>query len=106
MKETILFAVKLDDIPEGRPAYKFFHTSEQGVRHMSHKGKVVPVRIRQATENDLSPYFAWWDNSSNRFHHIFPSKLMVSTCLTYGIDKSQEAGIGEFHSVVVEELIS
>ncbi len=63
---------------------------------------VFPVIVRELHEGETSFYWAWWSTEEQAFMFVFPRKIMVETCFTYGTKAEEARGRGGLMNVVVE----
>lgn len=102
MKKTNLFCGKDDSKP--RP-YTHFYPQKTLVKFCGAE-EVVEVIVRELKEGEESFYWAWWDNETEKFSMIYPSKVQSDVCFTYGAEAAGESGEGKQMNVFIEEIIN
>jgi len=65
---------------------------------------IVKVIVREAREDEQSPYWGWVESGSTKPTMIWPSKIQSDMCFPYGLKAAEEAGKGRQVNLVVEEL--
>lgn len=86
---------------DGIEYYNDFFQSEMQVKSCG-DGKIVKVLVRELKENEISPYWAWWDNKDNCFCMIFHSRKSIEVCFEYGYKIEEDRGNGKLTNVAVE----
>ncbi len=61
--------------------------------------------VKISEDNSGNPkYFAWWDNETESFMYVWPSKGLVSMCFPYGSKAQEDLGKGVLLGVTIEKL--
>ena len=91
-------------VPEGRDSVLWGFYPSLFVCRMAHgpartyyKVEVTPF---EGSEED-APYWAWWNNEKEEFHHVYYAKLMVQMCFPYDLAIYEEQGRGKQMPVTV-----
>lgn len=108
MKESIMYCqkyknTKFTNYPDGY-FYTHFINHPETCRLYDESKEVYKVKVRELKEGEKSIYWGWWDNESNRFEHVHPTKGILSIVFPYSMKLYEEKGEGKAYNVIIEEI--
>lgn len=81
--------------------FEHFYPSVAAVRMCDSKNPVHAVRVRQ---DDNGSHWGWWGAERQQFSMIWPSRLQVEVCFTYGSEAAMRIGDGLVCRLSIEDL--
>lgn len=75
--------------------YSHFYASRRLVEFCGYAPEDVhEVELREAADDEETPYWGWEDADDGSWGMIWPSKVQLQMCFTYGMEAAITAGKG------------
>lgn len=108
MKESIMHCQKYETTQYNKSLGDWFYTHfmihPEVSRLYSPERDVYKVTVRELKEGEESLYWGWWDNETNRFEHVHPTRGILSMVFPYAMELYVERGDGKDYNVIIEEI--
>lgn len=87
---------------DGKEYYHDIFNNELSVKIFS-EDKIYKIDVREAKPDEETPYVGWLDNEGN-IVLIFPNRILLEVCFTYGTKAEEERGNGKVIRVFIKEI--
>ena len=90
---------------DGKIYYKNIFSSEKSVLMclcLSSPKKIFKIDVREAKEDEETPYVGWLDSEGN-IDFIFPNLTLLEVCFPYGTKAEERCGKGKIIRVKIGE---
>lgn len=108
MKKTIMYCQKYEttqyNYSLGEYWYTHFMPHPEVSRLYDRKIEVYKVVVRELKEGEKSLYWGWWENKTNKFEHVYPTKGILSMVFPYAMEIYEKEGRGKAINVIIEEI--
>lgn len=108
MKESIMYCQRYETTQYNKSLGEWFYTHfmnhPKSTQLYDENHEVYKVKVRELKEGDESSYWGWWDNESNRFKYVHPTRDILSMVFPYAMESYVERGDGKDYNVIIEEI--
>lgn len=108
MKESIIYCQRYETTQYNKSLGDWFYTHflphPEVSRLCDPERKVYKVLVRELKEGEESLYWGWWENKTDKFEHVHPTKGILSMVFPYAMELYEKEGRGKAFNVIIEEL--
>ena len=108
MRESIMYCQKYETTQYNNSMgdywYTHFMSHPEVCRLFDESHEVYKVIVRELKKGEESIYWGWWENKTNQFEHVHPTKGILSMVFPYAMELYEKEGKGKALNVIIEEL--